>query len=200
MFLKKIEEYRPKANLGHTAKVILALSSINHRQVKEHMLRVSLLAVETARRLGWDQKAAFLGGFFHDSGKIILPYELFDGHNITTKEYLEVKEHTIKGFEMLKDIHRFVALCAGLHHAVCESGCYGITYDDFPPEWGLETRKKVIEISLVISVCDFIDAFCHRKTEIKDGSNKNHHDLRGMLEEKYPHNHQIVGIALEVNK
>jgi len=196
--LEKIDTYEPRGGLEHTARLFLALSGVNHRQVKGHIERVALLAEAVAVKLQKDAKATFFAGLLHDVGKIILPADLFDGHNIDAKEYAKVKEHAMGGFEVLKQFHHFTALCAGLHHALYKKG-YGLTMDDFPAEWGLETIKKVLEISAIISICDFIDAFTHRKTKIKDGSDKGSPDLREMLREKYPNDHLMIDIALREN-
>ncbi len=196
---KKIKEYKPRGGLEHTAKLFLALCGVNHPQVKGHTERVALLAEATAKQLKKDPKAAFFAGLLHDIGKLILPYQLFDGHNIDNIEYAEVKKHALAGFEALKQLHYFTAFCAGLHHALYTAG-YGLTIKDFPTDWSPATVKKVLEISVIISICDFIDAFMHRKTEIKDDSNKNTANLKGMLEEKYPDEYQVIDIALKIQK
>ncbi len=197
--LSKIDVYTPKGGLGHTAKLFLALSAVNHEQVKGHIERVALLSEAVAMRMQMDNKAAFFAGLLHDVGKIILPADLFDGHNISAEEYAKVKEHASAGFKALAQFHYFTALCAGLHHALYKKG-YGLTIHDFPEDWGLETVKKVLEISAIVSVCDFIDAFTHRKTAIKDGSDAKAPDLRGMLLAKYPNDHLIVDCALGIGR
>ncbi len=135
----------------------------------------------------------------HDIGKITQPHPLFDGHNISAEEYLEVKKHVLAGFDALKDYYLFTALCAGLHHSVFEKG-YGLKADVFPKEWHMGTVKKILEISAIISICDFIDAFLQRKTKIKDGSDKKAPDLKGMLYKKYPEDHKTIDIALKKYK
>lgn len=197
--LRKIDGYKPKGGLDHTAKLFLKLGSINHQQVKKHQERVALLSEEIAIRTGKDPKPAFFGGLSHDNAKYSLPYDLFEDRNISDEEYQEIKKHAIKGFELLGEFHEFTALCAGLHHAIYKSG-YGLTLKDFPPEWDLELVKKVLDISVIISIADFIDAFTHRKTSIKDGSDKNLLSLEQMLKEKYPNDHKTVEVALEVQK
>ena len=96
-------------------------------------MRVALLSEEVARRQEKDAKAAFFGGLLHDIGKIVLPHQLFDGHDIDPVEYTEVKKHAIAGFEVLRKFHEFVALCAGTHHALYASG-YGLELKDFPSD------------------------------------------------------------------
>lgn len=193
---KRIKQYNLNNGLDHTAKVFLALCGVNHNEVKGHVERVALLSEATAIRLNKDPKAAFFGGLLHDIGKLVLPASLFDGHNINAEEYVEVKTHALAGFEALKDLHAFTALCAGLHHSLYTAG-YGLTVKDFPSSWSPATIKKVLEISAIISICDFVDAFTHRTTKIKDGSDSGGPDLKEMLEKKYPDDHQTIEIVLE---
>jgi len=195
---EKIKFYSPKGGLDQTALIILELAGINHSQVRDHDERVALLSEAVAHELRKDAKAAFFGGLCHDTGKITLPYPLFDGHNITAEEYEEVKKHFFYGFVALRKHHLFTALCAGLHHSVCQNG-YGLKLEDFPKNWHNGTIKKIMEISGILAVCDFIDAYTHRKTDIKDGSNKESLDLKTMILKKYPEDEMIIYIALRKN-
>ena len=199
IILRKIAAYEPKGGLDHTAKLFLKLASINHRNVKQHLERVALLSEEIAIRTGKDPKPAFFGGLMHDVAKLALSHDLFEDRNITDEEYQEIKKHAATGFEILKDFHMFTALCAGLHHALYKSG-YGLTLKDFPPDWDLELVKKALDISVIISIADFIDAFTHRTTSIKDGSDKKSLSLEEMLKAKYPNDHKVVEIALQVQE
>jgi putative nucleotidyltransferase with HDIG domain len=199
---RKIEKYGVEGNLDHTSKFFLFLANARHNQVKAHSQRVALLSEYTAIELNKDAKAAFFGGLLHDVGKIVLPDKLFDGHNIDQEEYEEVKTHALFGFEILKEMHLFTALCAGLHHAIYKKG-YGLstpTLQKFLPKgFSLESLKKILEISTIISICDFVDAYTNRKTEIKDGSDKTAKppSLVNMLKEKYPNDRLTVDTALE---
>ncbi len=196
----RIKKYGNKGNINHTLKIFLALAKLRHKNVKDHFERVAILAEEVAKRLKKDEKAAFLGGFLHDVGKIILPDFMFsENFNATQEEYEIIKNHVNYGYYVLRDLHLFTALCAGLHHAVYNSG-YGLSRKDIPKELSLETTKKLLEIATIISICDFIDAFTHRKTKIKDGSNKKSLNLKSMLLDKYPNDHLTVETALQANK
>lgn len=154
-----------------------------------------MLSEETAKRTGKDPKAAFIGALMHDIAKLVLPYDLFEDRDITEEEYQEIKKHALEGFEILKDFHEFTALCAGLHHALYKSG-YGLNIKDFPPEWDLALVKKALDISVIISITDFIDAFTHRKPSSRISSDKS---LEELLKEKYPSDH-LVDVALQVQK
>jgi len=196
--LRRIEEYKPQGGLDTSSKLFLHMVSVKHGEVRDHCAGVALLAEAVAIREKKDGKAAFFGGLFHDVGKAILPAQLFDGHNITAEEYATIKEHACFGFEILKDMHLFTAVCSGAHHAMYKAG-YGITVDDLPKEWGLESVAKVLEIATIISICDFIDAFTHRKTQIRDGSDAAGPSLSAMLKAKYPNHGSTVEIAIEAN-
>jgi len=182
--LKKIRQYSPQGHLEHTARLWLKLSNIHHKSTKEHCIRVALLSEKVARQMRRDCKAAFFGGLLHDFGKVTLPYNLFDGHNVSEKEYNEIKTHSVNGYKVLRHLHFFVALCAGLHHNVYKDG-YGV--DKFP-KWSPSTIKKVLDISTIISIADFVDAWTTRKTTFKS-SGKN---LRKVLYDKYPNDREIV--------
>ena len=198
---KKIIAYNPKGELAQTAKFFLAMSEVNHAPTKDHVERVALLAEKTAKRLRKDAKAAFFAGLLHDVGKIILPANLFDGHNVNEEEYVHIKTHALAGFKALKKLHLFTALCAGLHHNLYKAG-YGVGLDVFPEDWSPATIKKVLDISTIISICDFVDAFMNRKTEIKDGSDAGVEkpDLKTMLYAKYSNDLAVVDVVLSCVK
>ncbi len=196
---RKIEQYQIKGGLDQTIKIFLALGSIRHLPVVEHMERVALLAEETAIRTGKDPKASFIGAVVHDFAKFIFPHDLFEGREINDEEYAEIKKHPLAGFEILKEFHGFTALCAGLHHATYKPG-YGISLKDFPPEYGMDDVKKVIETSTIISICDFIDAYTHRKTSIRGKFDEKTTDLKELLKKQYPSDILTIEAALQAQK
>ncbi len=195
---KKILAYNPEGGLAQTSLFFLALAEINHLSTKNHVERVALLAEAVAVRQKKDAKATFFAGLLHDLGKLVLPANLFDGHNITPDEYLLVKEHARNGYKAMMKMHLFTALCAGFHHNLYKAG-YGTTMDDFPKKWSPATIKKVLEISAIISICDFVEAYTSRNTKILDGSGGNM-SLKQMLYTKYPNDLQTVDIVLEESK
>lgn len=195
---RRIKFHDPDGQLDQTARTIQAVARISHGSTLEHMQRVALMAEGVAAERGWDQKAAFFGGLLHDIAKITLPAKLFDGQDITEAEYEQIKTHALKGFKILKTLgHQFTAMCAGLHHAMYAQG-YGLTIEDFPGGWNPSVCKKVLELSAVISICDFIDAFRHRGTQLRDGSDKDSVSLKDLLYAKYPDDHHTIDLALEL--
>lgn len=193
---KKILDYNPKGGLAQTALFFLDLAGVNHSSTKDHIERVALLAEATAIKLKKDAKAAFFAGLLHDIGKVILPANLFDGHNISPEEYAQVKKHAQDGFKALMKLHMFTALCAGFHHNLYQAG-YGVGMDDFPEKWSPATIKKVLDISMIVSICDFAEAYTTRKTKILDGSG-DAPTLSAMLENKYLNEHLTTAIVLEL--
>lgn len=193
---RKITEYDPKGGLGHTSSLFLSLAEVSHKDTRAHTERVALLCDAVARKLRKDYKAAFFAGLLHDIGKMLLPNTLFDGHTISDEEYSTIKTHALSGFKALKKHHYFTALCAGLHHNLYHSG-YGLSSKYFPEKWSPATIKKVLDISIIVSICDFIDAFTSRKTKIRDGSDNKNSDLKDMLYQKYPDEKLIIDTALK---
>lgn len=191
---RKLRAHGKAGEIKRTADIFLIFSAAKHHPVRDHMERVALLSESTARNLGEDAKAAFLAGLLHDIGKLTLPHYLFDGRNITPQEYDQVKEHAIIGFNLLRKNHPFSALCAGLHHALYKRG-YGLSVRDFPKCWSPETIKKVLTISAIISICDFVDAYKTRKTTPKDFQ-KGCRRLKDVLCKKYPNDKRIIEAAL----
>ena len=181
-----------------STKLIASMFCTHSIEVWKHCQRVAKLSEKTARMIGKDKKAAFFGGLFHDLGKIFVHKELFDGRNITDKEYEEVKEHSLMGHSSLKSIHLFSALCCGLHHAMGESG-YGLNSKNLPYKMKPSTLKKVLGISSIVSVCDFIDAFSTRKTKIKyeDYSDQKTRNLKKLLAKKFPEDKVVIDVALK---
>jgi HD-like signal output (HDOD) protein len=196
---RKIKKYKPKGKLAETAIIFLETSAINHSSVKYHSMGTALLSEDVARIRKKDKKAAFFAGLLHDYGKIFLPKDLFDGHDITDEEYQEVKRHAMIGFWALENRHLFIAMCVGLHHALYDKG-YGLTIRDFPNNLGAGTVEKVLKIAAIVSICDFINSFTTRTTKIKDGSDKISNNLEEMLMEKYPNDLGVVKDALFVLK
>ena len=199
----RIKKFAPSGKLDHTALLYRALAAISHPHVLAHTDRVALICEKVARKMKKDPKAAFFAGLLHDFGKIVLPHQLFDEHDISAQEYALIKSHSIAGFEALKDLHLFTALCAGLHHSLYHHG-YGLTVEDFPKNWTPPIIRKVLGIATIVSICDFIDAYSHRKTKLRHSPSATDKaqgmSLRDLLLKQYPDDEITIDIALKVNQ
>lgn len=196
--MKRMVKYGCDEKIIHSAKLINSLFCSHSKEVWGHCQRVALLSEKTAEIMSKDKKAAFFAGLLHDLGKIFVRKELFSGQDITDEEYKEVKEHALKGYASLKNIHLFTALCCGLHHAVGENG-YGLNSKNLPHKMKPSTLKKALDISTIVSICDFIDAFCKRKTKIKDGDSGDQKmsNLKKLLAKKFPEDKVVIDTALK---
>ncbi len=173
----------------------LAIATVRRDGVKEHSIRVAILAAKAAVKLKLDARAAYFAGILHDVGKIALPDHLFDGHEISDEEYADIKNHVRLGFEVLKGKYLFTGLVAGFHHALGNSG-YGLTLKDFPEDLSLDTVKKILDIASLIAICDYVDAATTRDTTIKDGITGA--SLRDALEAKYPNSFLEIDTVLKL--
>jgi putative nucleotidyltransferase with HDIG domain len=179
----ELMEAESRHSLQDVIDFYLAIVTMRPDGLKEHSVRVAILAAKAAVKLKLDARAAYVAGILHDVGKIALPCHLFDGHEITDEEYADVRSHVKLGFEVLKGKYLFTALVAGFHHALGKSG-YGLTIKDFPDELSLDTVKKILDIAALIAICDYVDAAITRDTIVRDGSSGAL--LREALEAKYP--------------
>lgn len=159
-----------------------------------HSKRVALYSARTAKLLNKDVKAAYLGGLFHDLGKLFFEPQLFDGHDISQEEYTQIKSHPLLGYTALSNIMLFTALSCGCHHDMSKSNHYALTINQLP-NWSLNSIKKLLDIATIISVNDIIDAYITRSTSILD-SNKN--SLLDILYDKFPDDTNIIYTALSV--
>lgn len=174
----------------------LDLLSVSHVLVRDHCVRVGRHSARVAHRLHKDAKAAYLGGVFHDIGKVLLDAELFSGQNVTPDEYRKIQEHARLGHAALKKRMMFTSLCCGLHHAMAVGGGYGLTLPELPT-LSPRTVKKVLEISEIVAICDFVDAFTTRKTTLLDRK-EGAHGLRELLVERFPGVDEVIDTALTV--
>lgn len=189
----RIKKYDPKGGLIISSELFLALSKDKHEKVREHSIRVAILAEKVAKEFKLDSKAAFFAGLLHDIGKLVLPFDLFNGRDISKAEYDLVKSHAEIGFNILCNLHEFVAVCCGIHHNMYFDG-YGIQTKKFPKKWGVHTQAKALHIALLISICDFIDAFTTRNTTLKSGETGT---LKDILYSKYPDGKCLIDTALK---
>jgi hypothetical protein len=183
--------------LSKTERIVVkfykSLLNLKHQSAAQHVTRVARLAARTAKYLHKDAKAAYLGGIFHDLGKLSLPPELFNGSDITKEQYEIIKQHPVLAFTALKDTFLFSSLIAGLHHNVSNANNYGVNSVDIPKSFSPTTIKKLLDIATIVSVCDFIDAFTTRTTTLIDSNGSN---LVQLLLDKFPNDYSIVQAAL----
>lgn len=119
-----------------------------------HSFRVAQYAREIMRRMGGDQDAqqeTYYIGILHDVGKISIDDSYINKKGrLTEEEYLQMKLHTVEGYQILKDITVIPDLASGArwHHERWDGKGYpnGLVAEDIPL------------IARIISVADAYDA------------------------------------------
>ncbi|WP_024865789.1 HD-GYP domain-containing protein [Butyrivibrio sp. FCS014] len=119
-----------------------------------HSKRVAQYTGMIAKEMGYDAETVekyYRIGLLHDVGKIGIPKAVLNKPGkLTDEEYDEIKTHTLKGHEVLKDISAVPELAVGaLSHHERHDGKgypYGLAGDDIPP------------VGRIIAVADAFDA------------------------------------------
>ncbi len=128
-----------------------------------HSRRVAAMSAEIARRLGKssaEQVMIYEIGLLHDIGKIGVHEDIIHKDSrLTDNEYLAIKEHTLKGYEILKEIEDMPRLREGArsHHEHFDGRGYpdGLKGYDIP------------ETARIVCVADCYDAMTSTRSYSK---------------------------------
>lgn len=119
-----------------------------------HSLNVSLICsvFGTWLKLPKEEiKILTLGGLLHDIGKMLVPREIITkADKLTEDEFDIIKQHTIKGYQALKDypIDIRVKYAALMHHERCDGSGYPNGFK----------ADQIEEFSKIIAIADVYDA------------------------------------------
>ncbi|WP_051197241.1 HD-GYP domain-containing protein [Butyrivibrio sp. XBB1001] len=119
-----------------------------------HSERVAKYTAMIAKEMGYDDETVekyYRIGLLHDVGKVGIPNAVLNKPGkLTDEEYDEIKSHTIKGYEVLKDISVVPELAVGAlaHHERHDGKGYpsGLSEDEIP------------QVARIIAVADSFDA------------------------------------------
>ena len=128
-----------------------------------HSERVAAYSAEIAKRMGKNaefQDMIYGIGLLHDIGKIGIPEEIINKTGrLTDEEFARIKEHTVIGYEILKNINDMPQLRTGArsHHEKYDGSGYpdGLAGEDIP------------EVARIICVADCYDAMTSTRTYSK---------------------------------
>lgn len=85
-----------------------------------HSMRVTMLGMAIARRLGFDERAlesVHRGGLLHDIGKLGIPVEILDKPGVLTAGEMEVmKQHPSIGARIVEPISAYAEVVAAVRH------------------------------------------------------------------------------------
>ncbi|WP_078555664.1 HD-GYP domain-containing protein [Bacillus alkalicellulosilyticus] len=118
-----------------------------------HSLNVTIYTLGLAIQLGFTERQLYeigLGAILHDIGKVQIPLSVLNKESgLTDLEYKEIKDHTVFGYEMIKDIpgmSLMTAHCALQHHERLDGSGYPFG------------RTEIHPYAKIIAVCDVFDA------------------------------------------
>lgn len=119
-----------------------------------HSVRVAKYTALIAKEMGYDAETVekyYRIGLLHDVGKVGIPKAVLNKPgDLTDEEYDLIKSHTLKGYEVLKDISVVPELAVGAlsHHERYDGNGYphGLSGDDIP------------KVAQIIAVADSFDA------------------------------------------
>lgn len=125
-----------------------------------HSLNVSLICSVFA---GWlkmskeETKIITLAGLLHDVGKMLVPRDIITkAGRLTDDEYEEVKLHTIKGYQVLKDLNLDIRIkyAALMHHERCDGSGYPNGFKG----------DQIENFSKIVAIADVYDAMTSNRT------------------------------------
>ena len=131
-------------------------------QTGQHVRRVAEYSKVLALKLGFNEEQAEIiknASMMHDIGKLLIPSEILEKPGkLTDEEYIEIKNHTVYGDKLLKDVEGDVLVCARKiayeHHERPDGKGY--------PR-GLKSRSISIE-GKIVAVADVYDALTSKRT------------------------------------
>lgn len=137
-----------------TVKVLANAIEVKDRYTKGHVDRVTDYSVAIARKMNYDKSSLEkikIAAALHDIGKIGVPDEILNKPaKLTKEEFHIVKQHPIKGYEIIKDIPALkdISIYVKQHHERID----GRGYPD-----GLKNHEITLE-ARIITVADAFDA------------------------------------------
>ncbi len=135
----------------------------------EHSIDTAVLSVIIAKRLNLSKerlRQIAVGEFLHDIGKIFIDDKIINkAGKLTPEEFEQIKQHTIYGYELLKDINKIETVSAHIpfqHHERQDGKGYprglkgtnkidacSIVYTD---------QDKMVMVAEIAALADFYDA------------------------------------------
>lgn len=170
---------------------ITKLADLKHHNkfMYTHSLRVGIYAHGIAcLEKQTDLRFPLFAGCGHDIGKCEIENTILNAKNgLTTKQFEDIKRHTLEGFKALKDTFLYTSYIAGLHHKY-QANAYGIDLDaDSPIKLNPKARAKVVAMAKQVMIADFFDALTTRDNDkglVKDRENPQ--EVRNILHEYFP--------------
>jgi hypothetical protein len=160
MFELDIEKEQRNSLLYH-----ISLLDNYDRPTANHSIRVGLKGAEVAEHIHIiEPKALFYPGILHDIGKSRIRKALLEKRvGWTNQDSVEMEDHVIFGFNIIKDIHKYSAYVSLFHHHF--HGNYPRVMPPWPKEFSAATRAIVVYSGNLLSLIDSWDAASTRKND-----------------------------------
>ena len=155
--LNKAVSAERKRNIELAMQTIVSICNAvdeKDKYTKEHSARVAKYGKLIARELGWSneqQEKVYIAGLIHDIGKIGIPDNILNkSGKLTDEEFAMIKEHTQKGYNILKgyDGHEGIVEVILYHHE---------RYDGKGYPKHLK-GKEIPKMARIITIADSFDA------------------------------------------
>ncbi len=176
--IEKEVQRQTRKNRRLSREIMLTLSKavdIKDHYTDGHSRRVAAISAEIARRMGKsakEQVEQYEIGLLHDIGKIGIHEDIIHKTSrLSDDEFAEIKEHTLKGYEILKEIEDMPRLWEGArwHHERYDGSGYpdGLAGENIP------------EVARIVCLADCYDAMTSTRTY---STPKRQSDVRAEIE------------------
>lgn len=122
--------------------------------VYTHSVNVAVISAVLGKWLRFpvqEQQLLAMSGMLHDIGKLLIPENiLLKAYKLTDKEYAIMKSHSLKGYDLLKDlpIDNHIKYAALMHHERCDGSGYPTAVKG----------DKIDKYAKVVAIADVYDA------------------------------------------
>lgn len=166
--------------IGYVVSLANAISA-RDPYTRGHSERVAAYAILLAEKLNISEEAirrVALAGILHDVGKLIIPLDILTkAGKLTEEEFEKIKQHPVRGYEIVEPIDPDIAEIVRAHHERMDGKGYpdGLKYDEIPFEARIITVADVYDA--LTTNRPYRSAFTHEKAvEIMKDESSAHFD------------------------
>lgn len=142
-------------------KAYMNLLKMKDEEIYDHSVRVGLKGIKIAEYLGLDPKALFFPCLLHDVGKVFLdPRILKKTGAFSEEDMLEMKNHPMYAYYLLKGIHEFSAQVALRHHEHQKN-----KYPEILTDTAISTKLDPDYYAMLVSLVDYDDSINTREND-----------------------------------
>ena len=160
LYNKEEEKKKERLLFEQTATALIHAIDAKDTYTHGHSVRVAEYSKKLAEMNGKSKNECvdvYFAALLHDVGKIFVPAEIINKEGkLTDEEYEIIKEHTIKGSQILQSISEYpvLSICALSHHE---------RYDGKGYPHGLK-GNEINEIARIIAIADAYDAMTSKRS------------------------------------